>query len=523
MKAKDLKNSILQLAIQGKLVPQDPNDEPASKLLEKIRAAKQKLVKEGKIKKDKQESFIYKGDDNNYYEKIGNEVRNITDEIPFEIPDSWEWVRLDSLSNINGGYAFKSSLYTESGIRIIRISDFDENGIKNNRIVRYPYSEDLKPYQLENGNILLAMTGGTVGKSYLVERVSEPMYVNQRVATIKMMKDIDVRYINGVILSGITQQVISYSKNSTNDNISMDTIKGFLIPFPPLAEQKRIVDRIEALDAYVNEYDNAETELSELNETFPEQIKKSILQYAIQGKLVPQNPKDEPASVLLDKIKVEKQRLIKAGKIKKDKVESYIYKRDNRHYEKIGDKEIDITDEIPFEIPDNWAWVRFKNLVHYHMGKTPQRKNEDFWGNGTFPWVSIADLVSDGFLNTTKEKISSHALSHIFKGDFSPKGTLLMSFKLTVGKTSILGINAVHNEAIISIYPYLDTDNIMRNYLFKFMPLLSQDGQTKTAIKGKTLNSDSIDALLIPLPPLNEQKQIISKLEELLKILSCRY
>ena len=296
-------------------------------------------------------------------------------------------------------------------------------------------------------------------------------------------------------------------------------IKNHILPLPPLEEQKRIVRRIEFLEPYVEEYDKAETELSILNETFPDQIKKSILQYAIQGKLVPQDPSDEPASVLLDKIKAEKQKLIKAGKIKKDKIESYIYKRDNRHYEKIDDKEVDITDEIPFEIPDSWAWVRFKNLVHYRMGKTPQRKDEQFWEPGTFPWVSIADLIPDGMLERTKEKISDYAVSQIFKGEFSPQGTLLMSFKLTVGKVSILNINAVHNEAIISIYPYLNTDNSIRDYLFKFMPLLSQEGRTKTAIKGKTLNSDSIDALLIPLPPVAEQKRIVTKMDKLLSLL----
>ena len=301
-------------------------------------------------------------------------------------------------------------------------------------------------------------------------------------------------------------------------NLNSNKVADSLFPLPPLSEQKRIVRRIEFLEPYVEEYDKAETELSVLNETFPEQIKKSILQYAIQGKLVPQDPNDEPASVLLEKIKAEKQKLIKAGKVKKDKVESYIYKRDNRHYEKIGDKEVDITDEIPFEIPPSWAWVRFKNLVHYRMGKTPQRKNEQFWEHGTFPWVSIADLISDGMLERTKEKISDYAVSQIFKGEFSPRGTLLMSFKLTVGKVSVLNINAVHNEAIISIYPYLNTDNSMRDYLFKFMPLLSQEGRTKTAIKGKTLNSDSIDALLIPLPPVAEQKRIVTKMDKLLSL-----
>ncbi|MBQ7727853.1 MAG: restriction endonuclease subunit S, partial [Clostridia bacterium] len=174
-----------------------------------------------------------------------------------------------------------------------------------------------------------------------------------------------------------------------------------------------------------------------------------------------------------------------------------------------------IADEVPFDIPDSWEWVRFKDLVSYSMGKTPPRKEFEYWENATLPWVSIADLVSDGIVHSTKENINEYAADHIFKRKLSKAGTLLMSFKLTVGKVSILGIDAYHNEAIISVYPFIDTDKIVTNYLFATLPLLSQAGDTKTAIKGNTLNSDSLDALLIPLPSLTEQKRIYNKLLEL--------
>ena len=183
---------------------------------------------------------------NRHYEQIGSETKDITDEIPFEIPNNWKWCRLKNVATTNGGFAFKSTKYDNTGVRVIRISDFDENGIKNKNIVRYPYSDEIKAYQLEENNIILAMTGGTVGKSYLVEHLEEPMYVNQRVATIKIQDNVCVKYINFVILSDIIQKVIKYSKNSTNDNISMDTICSFLIPLPPLSEQKRIVEKIES-------------------------------------------------------------------------------------------------------------------------------------------------------------------------------------------------------------------------------------------------------------------------------------
>ena len=185
-------------------------------------------------------------------------------------------------------------------------------------------------------------------------------------------------------------------------------------------------------------------------------------------------------------------------------------------YEKVGKKDpVCIADEVPFEIPESWEWVRFKDLVSYTMGKTPPRKEPEYWSSAEFPWVSIADLVSDGTVIATKEKVNSFAAEHIFKGRISKAGTLLMSFKLTVGKISILGMDAFHNEAIISICPYIDPERITTLYLFTTLPLLSQRGETKSAIKGNTLNSDSLDALFIPLPPLNEQKRIYEKLQKL--------
>ena len=249
-----------------------------------------------------------------------------------------------------------------------------------------------------------------------------------------------------------------------------------------------------------------------------QQLKNSILQMAVQGKLVPQDPNDEPASVLLERIRKEKEQLIKDGKIKKEKNPSIIFRgADNLPYEKVGNNEpVCITDEVPFDIPDTWEWVRFSSVVNYSMGKTPQRKATEYWNNPTHSWVSIADMVADGHISKTKEGVNDYASDKIFKGKKSPAGTLLMSFKLTVGKVSLLDIDAFHNEAIISIYPFVDDDKTMTSYLFAVMPLLSKLGETKTAIKGNTLNSDSLDNLWIPLPPFNEQKRICAKLNDLI-------
>ena len=248
-----------------------------------------------------------------------------------------------------------------------------------------------------------------------------------------------------------------------------------------------------------------------------QQLKNSILQMAVQGKLVPQDPNDEPASVLLERIRAEKEKLIKEGKIKKEKNPSVIFRgADNLPYEKIGKNEpVCIADEVPFEIPESWEWVRFKNLVSYSMGKTPPRKESEYWTEPVYPWVSIADMNADDTILSTKEMVNEYAAEKTFRKRISKAGTLLMSFKLTVGKVSLLGIDAYHNEAIISIYPFVDNDAIITNYLFCILPLISQSGQTKTAIKGNTLNSESLDALLIPLPPLMEQERICKRLNNL--------
>ena len=245
-----------------------------------------------------------------------------------------------------------------------------------------------------------------------------------------------------------------------------------------------------------------------------EQLRKSILQLAIQGKLVKQDPNDEPASVLLERIRAEKQRLIKEGKIKKDKGDSIIFKGDdNCHYEKIGTEVRNIEEEIPFEIPDTWCWVRFPQLVCFELGKTPDRHTDKFWNKGVYPWFSIADMQDKKTISASKDKITEVALKEKFNGVLSPKGTLLMSFKLTVGRTSILGVDAVHNEAIISIFPYINENNITRDYLMNILGLLVNYVDQTDAIKGATLNSGKLKSMFIPVPPLAEQERIVSEIK----------
>ncbi len=243
---EQFKKSVLQEAIQGKLVPQIAEEGTAQELLEQIKLEKQKLVKEGELKKSSlSDSIIYKGDDNKYWEKKGKTEKDITDEIPFEIPDSWAWVRLSSISDIIGGYAFQSSsLKEEHGKRVIRISDINEKGFVNTKIVRYNGSPISDIYKLQRFDILMAMTGGTVGKSLFVRELPEDeLLLNQRVARIRNLW-ISVDYLNFVIIAPHIKEFISKQKNSTNDNISMADISNFLIPLPSIKEQLRIVEKL---------------------------------------------------------------------------------------------------------------------------------------------------------------------------------------------------------------------------------------------------------------------------------------
>ena len=257
----------------------------------------------------------------------------------------------------------------------------------------------------------------------------------------------------------------------------------------------------------------------ELDNYLAKQLPKSILQEAIQGKLVPQIAEEGTAQELLEQIKAEKQKLVKEGKLKKSALnDSVIYRGDdNKYYEQIGTNCIDITDEIPFDLPCNWCWCRFSNIVSMIIGKTPARGEQTYWINGKYNWVSISDMVDGGTIYTTKEKVSDLAVKEVFSATISKKGSLLMSFKLSIGKTSILDIDAYHNEAIITIRPVIDKEYVMRNYLFKVLPLIANLGESKDAIKGKTLNSKSLSNLLIPLPPLQEQQRIIEQMNRLSK------
>lgn len=225
-------------------------------------------------------------------------------------------------------------------------------------------------------------------------------------------------------------------------------------------------------------------------------MRKRVLDMAIRGELVEQRREEETAEAIIEEIKIEKKRLTKSSNI------SIVPDKDK-----------------PFDLPKNWKWINFGDLVHFKIGKTPARGNTAFWDKGIYPWVSIADMNNDRLLNTTKEIISEEAKNIAFKGSISPRGTLIMSFKLTIGKLAILDMDAFHNEAIISIYPNHSESDTVRDYLYYIINALDLLRDTKAAIKGATLNKTSLNEILVPLPPLAEQKRIVSKIEEIFAVI----
>jgi len=519
--AEELKGLILQLAIQGKLTAnwrkENKDIEPASKLYEKIELEKEKLIELKKIKKEKKLAHLKK------------------DEIPYEIPAKWNWYRLVELSSINGGFAFKSSNYIDEGARVIRISDFDENGFKDHKIVRHLYTDALESYVLEDKNILIAMTGGTVGKSLFVDKVPEVMVVNQRVATIKILKPIYEAYINCVIPTKLIQDVIEEAKNSTNDNISMSNIKGFKIPLPPLEEQKEIVKVVETLFKEVEQLEQLTVERISLKEDFVtsslhqlttnnanqewtflqdhfksffnettniKKLRETVLQLAVQGKLTADwranNPDTEDASILLKRIQKEKAQLIKDKKIKKEKALPPITK-----------------DEIPYELPEGWVWCRLGDISSIRVGATPKRETPEYW-NGNIPWVSSGE-VANNFILDTKEKITEKGLSESSVSIY-PVGTVLVAMigqGKTRGQTSILKIKAGTNQnvgGIIIFHNYLISEYLWHYFLGRYEKTRSNAvGGNQPAINGTKLKMSAFG-----LPPLEEQKAIVEKVNALM-------
>ena len=448
-----------------------------------------------------------------YYEKFlaTGEVKCIDEEIPFEIPATWEWCRLGYIFSHCTGKALngtnrKGNLYTYITTSNLYWDRFELSSLKE----MYFTEEELGKCTATKGDLLVC-EGGDIGRS-AIWNYDYNIRIQNHIHKLRSYIPLCTRFFYYVMY---LYKSIGYigGKGIGIQGLSSGALHNILIPTPSINEQKRIISQIEAIMPIAVKYEKSQEELNQLNDSIHNRLRKSILQEAIQGKLVPQIPEERTAQELLEQIRQEKQKLVKEGKLKKFALsDSVIYKGDdNKYYEQVGNENIDITEEIPFDLPENWTWVRFGQYVRMSIGKTPPRGETKYWANGKYPWVSISDMSDYGLVTTTKESVSEYAKS-LF-GEISPVGTLIMSFKLTVGRTSLLNTSAYHNEAIISIYPFVDKNYQARNFLFHILPIISNLGDTKDAIKGKTLNSKSLNNLLLPLPPLNEQGRIVAMIE----------
>ena len=509
------------MAVQGKLVPQDPNDEPASVLLERIRAEKEQLIKEKKIKKEKNPSVIFRGADNLPYEKVGkNDPVCIADEVPFEIPESWEWVRLSSVVYNHG------QTKPEEDFCYIDIGSVDNQHQKLSAVetIIPPEKAPSRARKIIcKGDIIYSTVRPYLHNMCIIDRNFSKMPIaSTGFAVFTCHADFYNEFLFYYLMS---PDFDSYANNVENSKgvaypaINDTRLYKALIPLPPVDEQHRIVDKIKSVLPEIEKYDLVETELSNMNRDFPENLKRSILQWAVQGRLVPQDPSDEPAEVLLERIRTEKQRLVKEGKIKKDKHESIIFRRDNSHYEKRGSEEVCIDDEIPFEIPENWAWARLSSLGIFSSGKTPSMSNPQFW-NGDVPWITSKDMkrpvITDSEMHITELAASTMQLY--------PAGTLLLVARSGILKRLLplctLGIDSTINQDIKAFMLYnIDLSEWLYYGIKAFEPYILKE-LVKSVTTVESLKFNEFSAMLIPVPPLAEQHRIIFAIKTIMDLLT---
>lgn len=522
MTAQQLKNSILQMAVQGKLVPQDPNDEPASVLLQRIKAEKQELIKAGKIKKDKKSSEIFRGATHNlpyaFCEQIGKEIRDISDEIPFEIPESWEWVRLGIISTYNQAKQKINAKDADVSIWGLDLEDIEKGGrllVKKTVGERKAVGDKtvftkgdilyskLRPYLLK---ILVAPDSGICTPEIV------PFTVYGGISAEYIVNFLKSPYVDGLV-NGETYGI-------KMPRAGTDTMISLLVPLPPLSEQHRIVAKIEELLPYIERYGKAEEHLTALNTTFPEALKKSILQEAVQGKLVPQNPDDEPASVLLERIRAEKQGLIKQGKIKKNKNESVIITRDKIPYEIIDGKELCIADEVPFEIPDSWCWCRLSNVSIIQEGAGIRTYQYRTSGTQILTVTNIlegsVDMKKATKYIATEEYLDKYQHLTLNIGDIvsSCSGA-------SWGKTAIwdYGDTVMLNTSTLRLRFFNDTAYNMYLYWLTKTPLFKNQLIAQLSGMQPNFGYSHYSKVLIPLPPLAEQHRIVAKIEEIMPMI----
>ena len=508
METKALRRKILDLAIRGQLVPQDPADEPASVLLDRIRAEKQKMVKEGKLKaKDiKNDSIIFVGEDSLHYEKFADgSVKCIEDEIPFELPEGWAWARLGTVfSTVTGAtpstkdaslygtdYPFYKPTDLDAGYNVCGAEDsVSEKGYLSGR-------------PLPKFSVLVTCIGATIGKTGYISNAG---ICNQQINAVLPNSEVLSDYTYFCMCSQYEQeQIWTNSSATTLPILNKSKFDNLLFPIPPHEQQSRIVERIKGLFFFVEKVQSNQESLK----TTVGIAKSKILDLAIRGQLVPQDPNDEPASVLLERIRAEKEELIRQGKLKRDKKESVIFRGDdNSYYEKVGGEVQCIDNEIPFDIPETWAFVRLKHIGTVIGGGTPKTNVPSFW-DGEIPWLTPADLsghkeiyVSAGGRNIKREGLDSSS------AQLMPAGAVLYSSRAPIGYVAISANPIATNQGFKSVVPY---DFSMSEYLYYCLQARTPDiEQRATGTTFKEISGSAMAETIIPLPPIAEQQRIVS-------------
>ncbi len=481
MTPTQLKNSILQLAIQGKLVEQREEEGTAEELFKKIQEEKQKLIEEKKIKKEKPLPEITE------------------DEKPFDIPSNWKWVRLGECFDMYTGNSIskqiKETKYTglKEGYDYIATKDilFDNKIIYDNGI-KIPFNENFKVAY--KNSILMCIEGGSAGKK--VAFLNKDVCFGNKLCTfnpIILKSKFTYYYLQSYEFKKMFLENIS----GIIGGVGTNKLKNILIPLPPLEEQKRIVEKLEQILPYIEQYEKAWNELETLNKYFPDKLKKSLLQYAIEGKLVEQREEEGTAQQLFEEIQKEKQKLIEEKKIKKEKPLPEITE-----------------DEKPFDIPNNWKWVRLNVCGIWSSGTTPSRTNIKYY-KGSIPWLKTGDL-NDGIVTEISEYVTNLALEETSL-KINPIGSVLIAmYGATIGKVGILGIEATTNQACCTCVPF---QNIYNKYLF-FLLMSYRNNFIKMSEGGAqpNISKDKIIKTIVPLPPFEEQKRIVEKLEQLIPL-----
>ena len=484
MTAQDLKNSILQLAVQGKLVLQNPSDEPASELLKQITQQKAQLVEEGVIKKEKP-------------------LPTISDEdIPFDIPENWLWVRLGDYCL--DAFSGKSPVYskTPTPYEVIGQAANQQLGLDYTQ-VKYTVSEfwdsvDPKYFLLENDVLLNTLGHGTLGRSGIVPVLHKKLLTDGHLFVFRLCSAIASKYFY-YYLQYKRPEIEKSANGSTNQTfLSLKRTNQWLIPVPPLAEQERIVAKIEELLPLVSEYDGVEKRISALNTEFPDKLRKSILQQAVQGKLTERDPSDEPASELLKRIQTEKAKLITEGKIKKEKQLPPITE-----------------DDCPFEIPNEWEWVRLTDVGEVSRGRSKHRPRNDtiLYRDGKYPLIQTGDVARSGGLITSCS--ASYNDVGLAQSRMWPKGTLCLTIAANIADVGILDFDACFPDSVVGFNAFKPIAS-NKYFLYMLMAYKTILDSMATRSAQKNINLETIASLAYPLPPLAEQKRIIARVEELL-------